>query len=187
MPLISQCEYAKRRGISREAVRQAVVSGRISLIDGKINPLVADAQWIANTRNPKADFACKPLTDVIAQSSESASGLPDSAIPQTVYDLQLARAKREYHEANIAEMRERQRADELVELAQVRLAYTTLAAQLRAAMERIPDKLAERLAVEARADVIHTLLLAELDQCLVDMDRIAGGIPEQLAEANRSG
>ena len=81
-------------------------------------------------------------------------------------------------------MRERQKAGELVELAQVHLAYTTLAAQLRATMERIPDKLAPRLAAETDEHTVHALLLTELDQALIDMGRSAEQLPAKLTDAS---
>lgn len=182
MSLISQNEYAKRRGVSREAVRQHVVAGRISLIDGKIDPVVADAQWTANVRNPKAAFV-RPK-QLIEHRPIQNDPSPDIDIAKTVYALQLARAKRETHEANLAEMKERQRAGELVELAQVHLAYTTLAAQLRAALERIPDKLAPRLAAETDEHAVHALLLTELDQTLIDMGQSAEQLPVKLTDAS---
>ena len=51
--LISQREYARRRGISNVAVHRAVVSGRISTVDGKIDPEVADREWRENTDQSK--------------------------------------------------------------------------------------------------------------------------------------
>ena len=48
--LISQSAYARRRGVAKSAVAKAVSEGRISLIDGKIDPAVADIQWAQNTR-----------------------------------------------------------------------------------------------------------------------------------------
>lgn len=186
MPLISQAAYSRHRKCSRAAVTQAIQDGRINLIDGKIDPEVADIQWAKNTRNPKAAFAQPkaPLIDLPASTAEP-SYLPDSAITQQVYDLQLARAKREHHEANIAEMRERQKAGELVELADVHLAYTTLAAQLRSALERIPDKLAPRLTAETDEHTVHALLLAELDQAMMDMAQTAEQLPAKLQAAAR--
>jgi len=82
-------------------------------------------------------------------------------------------------------MRERQKAGELVELQQVHLAYTTLAAQLRSALERIPDKLAPRLAAELDEHTIHALLLSELDQAMLDMAQTAEQLPAKLQEAAR--
>lgn len=187
--LITPYEYSRRRGVTPSAVLKAIKSGRINLIDGKIDPAVADLQWIKNTRHPKAEFA-KPKGPMIDRSALLPGSdhlpMPDTAIPPTSYDLQLARAKRETHEANIAEMRERQKAGELVELAKVHLAYTTLAAQLRAALERIPDKLAPRLAAESDEHAVHQLLTGELDQALLDMANSAQQLPSQLIEASRA-
>lgn len=85
------------------------------------------------------------------------------------YDIQQSRAKREHHEANLAELRERQARGELVEAARVQLAATTLAAMTRSAFERIPDKLAERLAAETDAHVCHAMMIAEIDLVLADL------------------
>lgn len=48
--VITQAEYARRRGCTEGAVRRAIRDGRITLIDGKIDPVAADAQWRRNTR-----------------------------------------------------------------------------------------------------------------------------------------
>lgn len=52
--LITQAEYSRHRGCSREVVRQAIVAGRISTVPGPngrkmINPEEADIQWKKNT------------------------------------------------------------------------------------------------------------------------------------------
>jgi hypothetical protein len=46
--LISQRAYAKHRGVSHTAVQKAVAMGRINLIDGKLDPNVADREWGEN-------------------------------------------------------------------------------------------------------------------------------------------
>lgn len=38
-------EYARSRGVARRAIQQAIVSGVIKLIDGKVDPEQADASW----------------------------------------------------------------------------------------------------------------------------------------------
>lgn len=48
--LITQAEYARRRGVAKSAVAKAVSEKRITLIDGKIDPEFADFQWARNTR-----------------------------------------------------------------------------------------------------------------------------------------
>jgi len=178
MPLISQAAYSRHRKCSRAAVTQAIQDGRINLINGKIDPAVADIQWQANTRNPKAPvMITEPAPRPIPTEP-----LPDCAIPQTVYDLQLARAKREHHEANIAEMRERQKAGELVELAEVEKASLDIYARTRNALERIPDKLADRLAAETDAFACRSLMAAEIEQTLTDLADSFTALPAQLED-----
>ncbi len=48
--LLSKTAYARHRGCDEKAVRKAIAEGRISTIDGKIDPEVADIQWAKNTR-----------------------------------------------------------------------------------------------------------------------------------------
>lgn len=85
------------------------------------------------------------------------------------YDLQESRAKREHHEANLAALKERQVLGELVEAARVKRAVTSWAAMARAAFEKIPDKVAERVAAESDAQQCHALLCAEIDMVLADL------------------
>lgn len=47
--LVTQAEYARRRGVSKPAVCKAIKRCRIPLIDGKLDPLVADTLWQART------------------------------------------------------------------------------------------------------------------------------------------
>lgn len=71
---------------------------------------------------------------------------------------------------------------ELVEAARVRKVVTTWAATARAAFEKIPDKLAERLAAEADAQACHALITAEIDLVLSDL--AAGARELKLDDAN---
>lgn len=105
------------------------------------------------TPSPVPPAAEETMADVIAEA----------------YDIHRARAKREHHEANIAALKERQILGELVEAARVKRAVTTWAAMARAAFEKIPDKVAERVAAEADAQQCHALLTAEIDLVLADL------------------
>lgn len=87
--LMSKAAYARHRGCDEKAVRKAIAEGRISLIDGKIDPEVADIQWAKNTRaradskrtaGAAATDAGSPLIDgeMGSSSPDSASGTPAS-------------------------------------------------------------------------------------------------------------
>jgi len=81
--LMTKAAYARHRGCDEKAVRKAIAEKRISTIDGKIDPEVADIQWAKNTR-ARADSkrteggavtdAGSPLLD-----GEGAASGPDSA------------------------------------------------------------------------------------------------------------
>lgn len=178
--LISIKDFAVRQGVTYQAVWRAIKAGRLTLLDGKLDPAVADIQWQQNRRRApnSVDSPNQPTppTPALGAVPDPLAGVPT---------LESSRRRREFHEANLAEMRERQKAGELVELREVHLAYTTLAAELRAALERIPDKIAPRLAGAEPADV-HDLLTAELDQALTDMAAQAATLPERLADSAKA-
>lgn len=51
--LISQREFARRLGVSVQAVSCAIKAGRISTVNGKIDPAVAKTEWEENTDQSK--------------------------------------------------------------------------------------------------------------------------------------
>lgn len=69
----------------------------------------------------------------------------------------------------MAELRERQALGDLVEVARVMRAVTSRAAMARSALERIPDKLSERLVASTDVVQCHALLTAEIDQVLAEL------------------
>lgn len=161
--LITPAEYARRREVSREAVRKAVKTGRITLIDGKIDPAVADIQWARNT-NPS-----QQRVNPVAAGSVAVLGDDVPAPAAGIFNLTTSRAKREHFDAELSEMRARKESGELVVASEITSAITAAAAMIRSALERMPDKLADRLAAETSAPAIHTLMQTEIDQVLDDM------------------
>jgi hypothetical protein len=71
--LLSKAAYARHRGCDEKAVRKAVAEGRITTIDGKIDPAVADIQWAQNTRARAGGRAPAPVP------TDSQSSILDSA------------------------------------------------------------------------------------------------------------
>jgi len=92
-----------------------------------------------------------------------------AAILAETYDINVARAKREHHEANLAELKERQVLGELVDASRVRRVVTSWAAMARSALEKIPDKLSDRLAAETDPVACHALMTSEMDLVLTDL------------------
>lgn len=167
-----------------------VTPGRVSQLKKQgmpVGSMDAARAWYAERVDQK--FSPKLVPGVVFPPASSAAGAASAgALPELIadaYDIQRARAKRETHEANLAELRERQALGELVEADRVRRSVSSLAAQVRSAFERIPDKLAERLAACLDPHECHALLTAEIDQVLADLS--AGATNLQLvAEDGRA-
>lgn len=62
MPLITQAEYSRHRGISQAGVKKAVDAGRITLVNGKVDREKADKQWEQNTDPRQVRKPTKPVT-----------------------------------------------------------------------------------------------------------------------------
>jgi phage terminase Nu1 subunit (DNA packaging protein) len=119
---MSQREYAKRRGVSHVAVQRAINSGRLkdSVQDRRIiDPDLADREWDANT-----DQTWKP-TD----------GSPDMA---------AASAKEKFWKANLAELKYREAAGELLPAAEVRAEVEAVFAECKNKLLGIPSRVKQQ-------------------------------------------
>lgn len=119
--LITQSEYARRRGVAKSAVAKAVSEGRISLVNGKIDPAVADIQWEQNTRaradskrssagNADGAGVGKAQADIAPPAADPASAQPSYTDYRTI---------REKAEAEMAQRNNLKAAGLLVERVQV--------------------------------------------------------------------
>lgn len=108
--LVSQAEYARRRGVAKSAVAKAVAEGRITLIDGKVDPAVADIQWAQNTR-ARADSrrtGAPDGTEGGVGTGEALATAPGPAAPgePTYNDFRTRREKADAEMAERANLRE---------------------------------------------------------------------------------
>jgi hypothetical protein len=162
--LITQTEYARRRGCTEGAVRRAVRDGRISLIDGKIDPVAADAQWARNTR---VRAGSRSTDDANLQAPAGpARGRADEEGDDGYW---ASKARREKAEADLAELKLAEQRSELVRAADVRAAQARRLAALRESLLQLPARLAPVLAAEADAARCHDTLQAELHALLEQM------------------
>jgi len=153
-------------------LKQATLAKELGVTEGRISQLKKQGMPVTSREAALAWYA-EHVDQKFSPKLVPGVALPASAlIPEMIegaYDIQAARAKREHHEANMAELRERQLLGELVEADRVRRAVATLAAMVRSAFERIPDKLADRLAANADPQECHALLTGEIDLVLADL------------------
>ena len=158
--LISKSEYARRRGCRPSAVTRAVAAGRISQVDGKIDPIAADAQWLANSRrrirSTPARAARVPETKAVA----------DAAVePQ---DVLLSRAQLEYAQAKIAELTLGRLRGELLERARVESGAFSAARGLRDRLTSAASQLGAGVAPLSSASDCEALLRDAFRKLLLD-------------------
>lgn len=130
MTAVSQAAYARARGVSREAVRKAIATGRISTVDGKrINPSVADVEWAENTKaRVDAGTPATPVGQFVA-CAESGDG------------YWVDRARREKIEADRAALALAKERGELINKEGAFRALETATRLLRDAVLGVPDRL----------------------------------------------
>lgn len=145
--LITPSEYARRRGVSHSAVAKAIAKGRISTILGEngrpmIDPKVADIQWAQNTDPQQSARANAPKGDR-GRPADGGGGMDGDVGNGAAY--WNARTKREHAEAEMAEMKRRQMAGELVERSRVQAAAFTYGRLIRDSVLGVPVRLAPEL------------------------------------------
>jgi hypothetical protein len=143
--LVSQYEWAKRSGFSKQYANRLVKAGKIRLINGKVDIDEANAT-LASIKNPS-----RP---------ENRKGL------QSVSDLSTlllkTRIKNEMEKGKILEAKARTEIGELVPVEEVRISAFNKARIVRDNLLNIPDRVASQLASISDERKIHEILLTEI-------------------------
>lgn len=183
--LLSKAAYARHRGCDEKAVRKAIAEGRISTIDGKIDPEVADIQWAKNTR-ARADSkrtAGGGATDAgspLLEGEGAASG-PDSA-PGAPASNGYAdyRAMREKADAEMAVRANLKDAGLLVERAQVQRGAFDVVRAFRDSVMVIGQRAAPRCIGLADSREIEHVIVDETRKALEGFEaRMAALLPNK--------
>lgn len=165
--LISQAEYARRRGVAKSAVAKAVSEKRITLINGKVDPAVADIQWAQNTR-ARADSgrtgaqtgASQGQTTLAEETAPEGRDTPPTATEGD--DYQSLRTRRERAAVEAAERDNAKEAGRLVEREPVERATFEAFRALRDAVMSIPPRAAAKVVGMADTRDIERAFTEEL-------------------------
>ena len=153
--LISQADYARLRGVAKSAVAKAVKQNRITLIDGKIDPAVADFQWERNTR-ARADSGSK------GDAEEASSRASPPTEMQEASGYSVDRARREKYEADLAQLKLLELQGDLVRVSEVRTEMAKAIGELRTNALQIASRLSPLLAAETDQAKVHLILDNEI-------------------------
>lgn len=172
--------YAKRRGVSVEAVSKAITAGRlresVTTVDGK--PKIADAEladreWEANTR-PRIDQPRPPTTkrgapvapiDVVVSDDETLPpDVPNYNVSRAVREA--AAARRENALADMAEIDVAEKRAELVPVADARADVINTFTTVKTKILGVPTRVAQRFPQHAAelVPVIDALLREVLEE-----------------------
>ena len=154
--LITQSEYARRRGVAKSAVAKAVSERRITLVDGKIDPVIADIQWQRNTRargdSGKASTATDYTPDLVIRAVATTDPAQKSQhSPAEEGDYSFNRARRECYEADLAKLKLLEQQGDLVRVAEVRTEMAKQIGELKTNLLQIRARLGHLLTPEAGA------------------------------------
>ena len=183
--LITQAEYARRRGVAKSAVAKAVKEGRIVLINGMVDPAVADIQWSQNTRaradSGRAVAQSAPDAGLPLGDSEKPASGPDSA-PGAPSSQGYAdyRAIRERAEAEMAQRANLKDAGLLVERDLVQRATFDVVRAFRDAVMVIGQRAAPRCIGLADSRDIEHVITEETRKALEGFEsRMAALLPQK--------
>ncbi len=146
--LISQAAYARRRGVSEAAVSKAIRRCGIPLIEGKIDPLVADTLWRERTDPDQQRRA-------MAQNLKRPEA-PEPPDPEPTHDW---RKRRDRAEALRAEYELAELEGALVRKDDVEKAARRLASAIVLQLSSIPDRMAAEFGADdaLRRKIRHRL------------------------------
>ena len=180
--LISQSEYARARGVSRQYVSRLVKQGVITLENGKIDPARADAALEARRdpgRAPRRKAVKTGAERVQKTPAQDASVsvpvstetvmLPGSGNGDLPKMLLKTRIKSELEKGKLLEIKARVEAGKYVDADEVKVAAFNRARIVRDGLLNIPDRMASLLAAESDGAKIHTILNAEIRSVLEEL------------------
>jgi hypothetical protein len=169
--LVSQAEYARRRGVSRQYIGQMVAKGVIRLTDRKVDPDQANVA-LAAVREPARTERSKeqstgPATPVATPVNRLFELSPAGGDLPTL--LLKSRIKSEIERSKLLEIKARVEAGRYVDAEEVKAAAFNKARVVRDGLLNIPDRLSAVLAAENNSVRIHEVLSAEIRAALEEL------------------
>jgi hypothetical protein len=146
--------FAKRQGVTENAVRKAVASGRLSRSIGRDkarkpfvkDPELGDAEWVTNAQ-PQPD---------------KGKVIPQNTLVEAQRSVTLERARKLRLDNDLKDGR-------LIEVATVKREWFEAARTIRKAMQNIPARLSAEIAAESDAARVYLKLDAAIREALASL------------------
>ena len=154
---MSYSEYARHRGCSPANITKAIARGKITPINGKIDPKKADADWEANS--------------VRVKSSEATSNLANNLAPDTnAMSLSRIKAMHEGLRAKKTKLEVEMLEGSLIDAKAVKDASFKQARLVRDTLLSVPNRLSPVVANESDEHRVHEIIRDEIVSCLRAID-----------------
>jgi hypothetical protein len=182
--LMSLRGYAAHRGCALSAVQRAIASGRITpVVDDqtgakRIDAMAADAQWQRNTDPEQQARALAGRAPNLARKPAAAGGDRREPEPEAG-EWMAAKIRRERAAAELLELELKQKAGELVPVADVVKLFGERLRAFRDGVLGVTSRLGDRLVALPDVAAVDAVLRPELEQLLTDLAR-----PVALTQAN---
>lgn len=162
---LSQRAYARHRDVSETAVRKAVKAGRISKNkDGKIDPLIADKEWIENT-DPSQIKITKRVAENASYSQNSKTNSPNG------HGYQQSRAIKEAYSAKLLKLQFEKESKKLISVDEVKVSLFNATRRVRDRILNIPDRVIPNLIGKTNVFEMKEILKAELVKALEELSK----------------
>jgi hypothetical protein len=184
MGMISLREFARRNGVSAEAVSKAVKTGRLPAHDGKLDPAEAQAAWDRSRDPARAGRKLPRSTAEVPQSAEQQRRVPSGDRQQSGpapfpsgfvgHSYTDVKTRREGVRLMRDQVELKRLLGELVDATQVRREIDTMIYNAKSKLLALGHKLAPRLAVESDAAKCKEIVDDEIRQILADFAASGG-------------
>jgi len=187
---VSPAEYAKRRGISANAVYHAIKGGKIAeAVDDrkKIDPVLADKLWAERT-NPdqgwhgQAKNRSKAKAGAAAEddlAEITAMAVQVGVDPNNVPTLVVSKTIEAAYKAQLARIEFEEKSGALIDAGKVKQQAFKIARLTRDAMLAIPDRVSAEIAGFTDAFQIHQRLSAEIRGAIEEISKALEGSDAQ--------
>ena len=162
MALLSQSEFAKQQGWSRQYVSKLVKSGKIKLINGKVDAEAA-LRAVSAQAEPSTALRNQPSRKEILPTAPTDS--------RQAVDFVTARTMREAFKAKMAKIEYEKEMGKLTDAARVKEDAFRAGRIVRDALLGIPDRQADVLAAETDPARVRQLLMDELEAILKELSQ----------------
>jgi hypothetical protein len=171
--LVSQAEYARQRGVSRQYVGQMVAKGVIRLTGRKVEMDQADTALAAFREPARLERRAEPQIKPAPVSKPAATSVQEPITLRQGGDLPTlllkTRIKSEVERAKLLEIKAKVETGRYVDADDVKATAFNKARVVRDGLLNIPDRLSAVLAAESDPAKVHELLAAEIRNALEEL------------------